>query len=202
MSRRALVRRLCVGLCVGLALAAVSFARAGGDPIVLGVVPGKDADALRSLVRGARLALDVKGEKSLVELRVGESGGRWGNAASAAVRLARTDRAVALIAPPDRATAHLVVQVATKARVPVVSTSPAASVTRSGSKWVVTVVSPDASARMPATARRAYRKQHNEAPDDAARAGYAAARAFLTAWRSRGEHDGKLMPALAAATAR
>jgi len=198
MSSRAVVRVV----CVGLALAAVSFARAGGDPIVLGVVPGEDADAVRSLVRGARLALDdpaLTGTEH-VEVRVGESGGRWGNAASAAVRLARTDRAVALIAPPDRATAHLVVQVATKARVPVVSTSPAASVTRSGSKWVVTVVPSNGSATMPARARRAYRRLHDEPPDAAARAGYAAARAFLTAWRNRRGHDGKLMPALAAAT--
>ncbi|MFO0933574.1 MAG: hypothetical protein U1E39_12810 [Planctomycetota bacterium] len=61
----------------------------------------------------------------------------WGSAGSVTVALARADRADVVVAPPDAATAHEVVQLASKVGVPVLSTSPARSVAGTGSPWCV-----------------------------------------------------------------
>lgn len=111
------------------------------DTVVVGLVPSADAEVTRALADGARLAFE-RGPSAAdprVDLRVARDGGRWSGAGPAAVTLAFADGAVAVIAPPDRALAHPVSQVGTRAGVPVVATSTAASVTATGSAttWCV-----------------------------------------------------------------
>ncbi len=159
----------------------------------LGLVPSDDAAVTASLAAGARLALDAaraQGGPDLT-LAVAPHESRWDAAASAAVRLAFDDGAVAVIAPPERRRAHVIAQMGTRAGIPVISTSPARSVTSTGSGWVVGVVPqrdgvgdalPDAppvdtAARADVVA--AYRAAYGHDPDGWAVAGWDAARAAL-----------------------
>ena len=90
--------------------------------------------------------------------------------------------AVAVIAPPERRRAHEIAQFGTRAGVPVVSTSPAESVTQAGSTWVVSVVAAD------------------RPPADWSTAGYDAGRALVVAVRKFGgeilkaDHSTQRMP--------
>jgi hypothetical protein len=100
-----------------------------------------------ALVEGATRAFDevrAAGGPDLA-LVVGGTSTNWSSAASEAVRLACDERVVALIGPPERSLAHPVAQAATRCRVPMLSTSRAASVAAAGSKYVLSVVPTDAS---------------------------------------------------------
>jgi hypothetical protein len=104
-------------------------------------VPSSDATVTAALVEGATRAFDearAAGGPDLA-LVVGGTSTNWSSVASEAVRLACDERVVALIGPPERSLAHPVAQAATRCRVPMLSTSRAASVTAAGSKYVFAV---------------------------------------------------------------
>jgi hypothetical protein len=110
-------------------------------------VPSSDPLVTAALVEGATRAFDeacAAGGPDLA-LVVGGTSSNWSSAASEAVRLACDERVVALIGPPDRSLAHPVAQAATRCRVPMLSTSRAASVAGAGSKYVTPVVPAGAS---------------------------------------------------------
>ncbi|MBL9086923.1 MAG: hypothetical protein JNM10_07245 [Planctomycetia bacterium] len=151
-TRRALVGVLgALWACGAPGLASAEGDRAPGPPradaphtvgpLTVGVVAPADADVARELADGATLACEEATRAGRVAPRVvvRAVAAAWGSAGSVTVALAREDRADVVVAPPDAATAHEVVQLASKVGVPVLSTSPARSVAGTGSPWCVTM---------------------------------------------------------------
>lgn len=195
-----------------LALVAALPARGAEPPLVVGLVPAGTEAVTRSLAAGAELAFGEAraGGGPALELAVAEgSAGPWTTSSSAIVELADRRRAVALITPPDRATAHLMAQIGTRSRVPVIATACAASVTATGSWWVVSVVAPcrsesrggeppppafDPSAAAAGPFVAAFRARFGRDPDAWAAAGYDAAAVVVEALR-RGASDRRRLAA-------
>lgn len=175
-------------LGVGLLLwAAAGSAGASAErsPVapVIGLMAAAEPEVTASLAAGARLALEAWARDSGLRLSliVAEPSPAWEAVSGPAVEMAFDHRVVALMTPPDRATAHLLAQLGTRAHLPVVSTSRARSVTATGSFWVVSVVEeasePDASEAF----RAAYRTAVGREPDGWAVLGYDAASAIAAA---------------------
>lgn len=199
------VRRRAFRLLALLLVAVPSWA--GGGALVVGLVPAESAEVTASLAAGARLAFEQARARGgpAVELVVGQSAGTWATASAAIVELAHRRRALALITPPDRATAHLMAQIGTRSQIPVIATSCAASVTATGSWWVVSVVEPCTAAaatppRAPSLAgaegfAAAFRDRFGSEPDGWALAGYDAAAVVGEAMR-RGGGDRRRLAAV------
>jgi len=149
---------------------------------LVGLVASDDPDVTEALAAGARLAFaEARADHGPdLSLLVGEHEDRWGSGAASAVRMALDEGAVAVIAPPERRRAHEIAQFGTRAGVPIVSTSPAPTVTQAGSTWVISVVD---------TA--------GGVPDDWSVVGYDAGRALVEAVRRHGLHRQGLTSALA-----
>ncbi|MCE9634896.1 MAG: hypothetical protein K8T90_04250 [Planctomycetes bacterium] len=108
---------------------------------VVALVPSDDAaitDALAAGIRCAFAESAAAGGPTLA-LRVSTKTAAWGSAVEGAIRDAVDTDAVALIAPPERRHTHLLVQLGTKVRLPVFSTSAARSAVSAGSPWVIAV---------------------------------------------------------------
>ena len=134
MSR--MLRYSSISLCLCLVATAWAAPEAGRPDIaVVAFVPAADPVVNAALLSGLRAALASHD----VRLVVGRASQRWSNAAPEAVRLVVEEHADVLITPPDRRVAHLMVQVATRIQVPVVSTSTAPTVGTTGSTWVACV---------------------------------------------------------------
>lgn len=197
-----------------LALLAAGPARSAEPPLVVGLVPAGSEAVTQSLAAGAELALQEShaGGGPPLELEVAEgSSGPWTTASSTIVELADRRRAVALITPPDRATAHLMAQIGTRSHVPVIATACAAAVTATGSWWVVAVVAPcgsesrgsepsppafDLSAAAASPFVAAFRARFGHDPDAWAATGYDAAAVVVEALRRGGSDRRRLAAAL------
>jgi len=129
------------GVLLALALAAAAVAAPGEERPTIALIASEDADVTTALARGLRRAFAESrdGGGPDLALVIGRPQGGWSSAAAPAVRLATSGRALALVTPPERATAHLLAQLGTRAHVPVIATSPARSVTGAGSTWVLSV---------------------------------------------------------------
>lgn len=178
------------------------------------LVPSADPAITAALAAGLRLAFDEPGAEGApaLDLVVVDATGAWDSVADGAVREALDGDAVALVAPPERRTAHLLVQFGTKVRLPVFSTSPARSVVGAGSPWVVGVVPfaesvaasdgppppPAFDAASPAARRftAAFRRVHGRDPGPWHAAGYDAGRCVVEAVRRNGLHRAGLLGAL------
>jgi ABC-type branched-subunit amino acid transport system substrate-binding protein len=149
-------------------------------------VASDDPAVTVALATGARRAFAEARAASgpALELLVGERESHWASAAAAAVRMAMDEGAVAVIAPPERRRAHEIAQFGTRAGVPVISTSSAASVTQAGSTWVVSVAESGA---------------EGAARGDWESVGYDAGRAVVEAVRRNGLRRRGLTAALAGA---
>lgn len=111
-------------------------------PVTLGlVVPPGEPDAT-SLLRGVQLAVAEANETgaTLVRLEVRSEDGQWGTAGNDAVVLVCNRHVDAMIAPSDGVASHLILQVASRTRVPVATVCSDSSVTDAGVPWVVRVV--------------------------------------------------------------
>jgi len=130
------------------------------DDVALLAVPA-DAEPLRigllseggspddPFLQGARRAAAVINRGGGVdgrplEILVLEAGSPWSDGASRIARLSATDGLIALVGGTDGATAHVAAQVATRRRIPYLSTSPEESLTRAGDRWVLRVMPSDA----------------------------------------------------------
>jgi hypothetical protein len=111
---------------------------------IVALLPSDDADVTRDLAAGLRAAFDDarRAGGPDLELRVAAASERWGSQVEEAVRIAVDDGAVALVAPPERRHAHLLAQLATKVKVPMLSTARDPRVAAAGSSWVVPVAPP------------------------------------------------------------
>jgi hypothetical protein len=119
---------------------------------VVGLVPSEDPAITKAIADGARRVFDEARRDGGPELTlvVGAGAGKWDGAGAETVRFACDERVVALIGPPERTLAHPAAQAATRCRVPLFSTSPAASVGAAGSRWVFAVVTSDGRATLTA----------------------------------------------------
>lgn len=150
---------------------------------MVGLVPSLDAAITRAIADGARRVFDDARDAGgpALTLVVGADAGRWAGAGEETVRLACDERVVALIGPPERSLAHPVAQAATRCRVPMLSTSPAASVAAAGSRWVIRVVPSDERATLTAAeAQAAGRDAASRVVETVRRAGLSR-EAFLAA---------------------
>lgn len=148
--RRATVRGAVLALATLVAGPAPVAAAAPDDApppvdrgaVGVGLVVPADAVAARDLQDGATLAVEAAARAGRVppRLAVRAVAATWGSAGSTTVALVRQDGAQVVVAPPDRAVAHEVVQLASKLGVPVLSLARAASVAGTGSPWCVPVV--------------------------------------------------------------
>lgn len=176
--------------------------------LAIGLLPSRDAAVTAALAAGARLALAeaAEGDRAAIRLVIGPRAGAWSTAASTAVELAGRPGVIALIGPPERDIAHAAAQVATRSQTILLSTSPAASVTATGSTWVRAVVprqsaSPrqgwsrapafDVDSTDPATRSfvAAFRRREGRDPDAWAAAGHDAARLVIEAVERRRRED-------------
>lgn len=222
-------RPLLVAFGALLACGAPGLASAGGDlvtgsplggapgavgprtvgPLTVGIVAPADPAVARDLADGAALACEEATRAGRVAPRVvvRAVAAAWGSAGSVTVALAREDHADVVVAPPDAATAHEVVQLASKVGVPVLSTSPARSVAGTGSPWCVGMADEEGR-RGRGTARPAappwlvagFAMRFGRAPGPDAVAAYRAV--ACTAVLARGDDAAARRDALRAAVAR
>jgi ABC-type branched-subunit amino acid transport system substrate-binding protein len=132
-------------LVIGFAITLlVSAGRVRGEsaPAVLGLLLPPEEPAARSVHQGVLAAVAEANESGNAGVRLAVRGrqGPWGSDAAEAARLVMDDGATALLAPPDGAASHLVLQVSGRTGVPVASLCPDASVTRTALTWMVRVV--------------------------------------------------------------
>lgn len=118
------------------------------EPFRIGLLPGGPADT-GVLLRGAMsAAAEVNRDGGIdgrrVEIAVLQPAtGAWRDTASNLGRLLFEEHVVALMGARDGATAHVAAQIATRARVPLITLSAESSLTRAGSPWVFRAVPDD-----------------------------------------------------------
>ena len=110
--------------------------------MVIGLLLPPESDAAVSLKNGAGLGVELANQALGVTARLVIRGrsGQWGADGVEAARMVLDDGAQGLIAPPDGAACHLVLQVAGRTAVPVVSLCGDSSVTQTGVPWLARVV--------------------------------------------------------------
>lgn len=110
--------------------------------IVIGLLlPPEEAEGA-SLRDGATLAVELANQSSAsrASLVIRGRTGQWGADGVEAARMVTDDSAQGLIAPPDGAATHLVLQVSGRTAVPVVSLCADSSVSQAGIPWMVRIV--------------------------------------------------------------
>ncbi len=148
----------------------------------VGLIAAGEPEVTAALAAGARLALSTWEQRTgtRLELTVTDPPRDWAAATGPAVEMVFDAWVIALLAPPDRQTAHLLAQLGTRAHLPVVATAEASSVTATGSFWVVSVA--PSQPQVPSEAfRRAFRAATGSDPDRWAVLGYDAAAAVAEA---------------------
>ncbi|HBL18567.1 MAG TPA: hypothetical protein DD417_17860 [Elusimicrobia bacterium] len=115
------------------------------EPVVIGVLDPAGASltaGAEAAVRDANADGGVRGHA--VVLRPIAAADPWKDGAAAVARfLASEPRVLALLAPADGAASHVVVQAATRLRVPILTASPERSLTQAKDPWVFRVVPDD-----------------------------------------------------------
>ena len=116
----------------------------GSEPHVIGLLLPPGTPGSEAILAGIHAAVDAANEDGGRPVRLAVRGrkGAWGTDADAAARLICEDRAEALIGPPDAASSHLLMQVARKARRPIVMLSSASTVVGTGLRGSVARVVP------------------------------------------------------------
>lgn len=137
MRRRSTWRGLDAGLAAVVLITGGSLCPAASPR--LGLVLPSEPLAAAAVRDGAELALDASlGPVPVaVDLVIRESAPQWGTDGNEAARLVLDEGVALLIAPPDGAASHLILQVAGRTRVPVISLCGDSSVTAAGIPWMV-----------------------------------------------------------------
>jgi ABC-type branched-subunit amino acid transport system substrate-binding protein len=120
---------------------ALAHAAIAADTTVIGLLLPPEEPEGPCIRDGAALAIETVNRSSTNTFKLIVRGreGQWGADGVEAARMVLDDGAVALIAPPDGAATHLVLQVSGRTAVPVATLCPDASVTKTGVPWVVRV---------------------------------------------------------------
>jgi ABC-type branched-subunit amino acid transport system substrate-binding protein len=152
-SRRLLRFQQAVG-CVRLALIVLSLVACtaclhAGETVadnntnlVIGLLVPPEEPAAASLRDGATLGVELANQSPGPRVRLVIRGrtGQWGADGVEAARMATDDSVLGLIAPPDGAATHLVLQVSGRTAVPVITLSADSSVSQTGVPWMARIV--------------------------------------------------------------
>jgi ABC-type branched-subunit amino acid transport system substrate-binding protein len=169
-----------VVVLLAVAIPAVGEESTASTAPTVGLIAASTEEITLSLAAGARLALAEWGRRTGTQLGlvVSDRPQAWSAASGPAVAMAFEHSVVALVTPPERDTAHLLAQLASRAHLPVVSTAEASTVTAAGSYWVISVVSDGVAGT---AFSRAFREVEGRDPDRWAVLGYDAAAAVAAA---------------------
>ncbi|HZR18553.1 MAG TPA: ABC transporter substrate-binding protein [Verrucomicrobiae bacterium] len=131
-----------VALLLVLAGFPLKVTASGSDALKIGVLLPPEEPQLQSVREGILLAEEHANQSSNGPVRVSIRGrvGQWGADAVEAARLVAEDGAAGLIAPPDGAASHLVLQVSGRTAVPVMTLCADSSVGYTGVPWLLRMV--------------------------------------------------------------
>jgi len=115
---------------------------ANNTNLVIGLLVPPEEPAAASLREGAMLGVELANQSPGPRVRLVIRGrtGQWGADGVEAARMATDDGALGLIAPPDGAASHLVLQVSGRTAVPVISLCADSSVSQTGVPWMARIV--------------------------------------------------------------
>ena len=115
---------------------------ANNTNLVIGLLVPPEEPAAASLRDGAKLGVELANQSPGPRVRLVIRGrtGQWGADGVEAARMATDDGALGLIAPPDGAATHLVLQVSGRTAVPVITLSADSSVSQTGVPWMARIV--------------------------------------------------------------
>jgi ABC-type branched-subunit amino acid transport system substrate-binding protein len=113
-----------------------------GTNLVIGLLLPPEQSESASIRDGVTLAVEEANTNPAAHVRLVTRGrvGQWGADAVEAARMVTDDGATGLIAPPNGAATHLLLQVAGRTAVPVLSLCADASVTQTGVPWMLRLV--------------------------------------------------------------
>jgi ABC-type branched-subunit amino acid transport system substrate-binding protein len=139
--------RCCVlGLLILALMAGAACLHAGETAaetnLVIGLLVPPEEPGAASLRDGATLGVELANQSPgpHVSLVIRGRTGQWGADGVEAARMVTDDGALGLIAPPDGAASHLVLQVSGRTAVPVITLSADSSVSHTGVPWMARIV--------------------------------------------------------------
>jgi branched-chain amino acid transport system substrate-binding protein len=115
---------------------------ADNSNLVIGLLVPPEEPSAASLRDGATLGVELANQSPGPQVRLVIRGrtGQWGADGVEAAQMVTDDGALGLIAPPDGAATHLVLQVSGRTAVPVITLSADSSVTLTGVPWMARIV--------------------------------------------------------------
>jgi branched-chain amino acid transport system substrate-binding protein len=131
-----------IALMAGAACLHAGETVADSTNLVIGLLVPPEEPGAASLRDGATLGVEQANQSpgSRVRLVIRGRTGQWGADGVEAARMVTDDGALGLIAPPDGAASHLVLQVSGRTAVPVISLSADSSVSHTGVPWMARIV--------------------------------------------------------------
>jgi branched-chain amino acid transport system substrate-binding protein len=133
---------LILALMAGTAFLPARETSADNTNLVIGLLVPPEEPGAASLRNGATLGVELANQSSGPQVRLVIRGriGQWGADGVEAARMVTDDGALGLIAPPDGAATHLVLQVSGRTAVPVITLSADSSVSQTGVPWMARIV--------------------------------------------------------------
>jgi ABC-type branched-subunit amino acid transport system substrate-binding protein len=139
--------RFFLGLLILALMAGAACLQAGetstnNTNLVIGLLLPPEEPGAASLHDGATLGVELANQSPGPRIRLVIRGriGQWGADGVEAARMVTDDGALGLIAPPDGAATHLVLQVSGRTAVPVIALSADSSVSQTGVPWMTRIV--------------------------------------------------------------
>ncbi|MGB7746884.1 MAG: ABC transporter substrate-binding protein [Verrucomicrobiia bacterium] len=131
-----------IALMAGTAFLHAGETSADSTNLVIGLLVPPEEPGAASLRDGATLGVERANQSPGAHVRLVIRGrtGQWGADGVETARMATDDGALGLIAPPDGAATHLVLQVSGRTAVPVISLCADSSVSQTGVPWMVRIV--------------------------------------------------------------
>jgi ABC-type branched-subunit amino acid transport system substrate-binding protein len=131
-----------IALMTGTAFLHAGETSGANTNLVIGLLVPPEEPGAASLRDGATLGAELANQSPGPQVRLVIRGrtGQWGADGVEAARMATDDGALGLIAPPDGAATHLVLQVSGRTAVPVITLSADSSVSQTGVPWMARIV--------------------------------------------------------------
>jgi branched-chain amino acid transport system substrate-binding protein len=133
---------IALAMMAGVARLQAGETPAGNTNLVIGLLVPPEEPAGVSLRDGVTLGMEEANQSRGPSVSLVSRGraGQWGADGVETARMVTDDGALGLIAPPDGAASHLVLQVSGRTAVPVISLCADSSVTQTGVPWMVRIV--------------------------------------------------------------
>ena len=131
-----------LALMSGIACLRADETSADNTNLIIGLLAPPEEPAATSLRDGATLGVELANQSPgpHASLVIRGRTGQWGADGVEAARMVTDDGALGLIAPPDGAATHLVLQVSGRTAVPVISLCADSSVSQTGVPWMARIV--------------------------------------------------------------